>query len=575
MVVTWKKAENLYFDSDASIVRRVGRESISNPIVALVEIIKNSYDADATKVRIIIEDIKHGEGIIRIVDDGSGMTSEELSKKWMVLSTDDKERNPLTAKRKRIKIGEKGIGRMGMEGVSKKLEIISKPLTSNKMFRIEIDWDKYSPGTLLNKIPNTLSEAPKKRNEQGFEVVLSDLIETWDEEKIRTLREQVSLITPLGIDLSFSVEIVCKDYPSYEGIVESDFLKKYLFHFKATLDGKGTAVYFMKQRKGKSYKLPEKGLRFSCGPLYLEFYFFYREAQKYPEEDIDITNIKKILDSYGGIKLYRDDFLVRLQGEDWLGLNQMRVQDPSMIPGTDQVFGFVKITKSKNPLIKDTTNREGLIENDAYKDMIAFFKRAIDNFKLFRKQIEYYEGTRKKKPIQEQIRKGVTGKKGRKKPKKEIPPAKEEAFIDFSKLYPDIFYKKLENEINQCYISKLPNATLVLCRKMIENLMYNVLYFKFPKRADLRFNIKKGWPHNFSLLLDNLESKKNEFKGEEKVFLSKAISRIKPFVKHANSKAHNIMEYLDDVSELDKLKIPEMIQVLLNLIRHINTVGKK
>jgi hypothetical protein len=72
MVTEWEKIDNLYFDSDSSLLKRVGPESISNPIVAIVEIIKNSFDADAGKVKIIFGNIKQGRGTISIIDDRTG-----------------------------------------------------------------------------------------------------------------------------------------------------------------------------------------------------------------------------------------------------------------------------------------------------------------------------------------------------------------------------------------------------------------------------------------------------------------------------------------------------------------------
>ena len=569
MVEEWKKTENLYFDSDASILKRVGRESISNPIVAIVELIKNSYDADAENVKIIFENIKHGKGKIKVIDDGEGMDIGDLSKKWKTLSIPDKELNPLTKSKKRVKIGEKGIGRMGLEGLSKNLKIISKAVSSDKTFKLEINWGDYTSGTPLNKIPNFSYESPKKRNEHGFEIELDDLSERWDEDKIKTLKEQVSLITPLGVTLDFNVEIVCKDYPEYEGKIEVKFLQKSIFHFKAQLNEKGEANYWMKHRIGKTYNLPEKGLKFSCGPVYFEFFFFYREQSKYPEDEIDISKIKDVLDSYGGIKLYRDNFLVRLQRADWLGLDEMRVQEPAIIPSTNQVFGFVKIGKIENPMIKDTTNREGLIENTPYSDMKEFLKKAINAFKVFRKQAEYHDGERKKIPLEEQLKEAV--KKTKTPRVKKLQTKSSEVFLDFSKKYPYSFYKKLEDEINQCKESSLPNATLVLCRKIVENLVYNVLHLKFPNEINLRFSTQWGKPLAFHALLNNLEFKLKSkgFDGEQEKLLKKALSLIYLFLKDANSTAHNLIDYLDDISELERLKIPEIVQLLLILIEDI------
>ena len=250
----------------------------------------------------------------------------------------------------------------------------------------------------------------------------------------------------------------------------------------------------------------------------------------------------------------------------------MRVQDPSWLPGTNQIFGSVKLTKAKNPQIKDTANREGLKDNDAYKDMIDFLKNSIKIFRSFRREAEYDGNNKKKKPTPEQMKK--VEKVIRNKKRSDRNTTKDESFLDFSRQYPEIFYKKLEDEINQCFKYRLPNATLILCRKMVENLLYNILYYKYPKEVNLRYDTKQGRPQNFSVLLNNLESKKSDFKNEQSDLLGRCIALIKPFVRHANSKTHNIMEYLDDISQLNKFKIPEIIQILLKLIHNINNVEK-
>jgi hypothetical protein len=561
----WKKIDELYFDADSSLLKRVGRESISDPIVAIVELIKNSYDADAKKVKIIFENVTRDNGKIIIKDDGEGMSSEELSKKWMMLSVPDKENNPITKKLKRIKIGEKGIGRLGVEGISESLEIISKPVGSNDMFKLEINWKDYPPGTPLNKVPNNLLISEKNKQEKGFEIILKGVKGVWNEERIRSLKEQISLITPIGIDLSFSIDLECKEFPKYEGEIENNIIKKYLFHFKAELNKDKKAIYYLKQRKGKSYKLPEEGLGYSCGPIIFEFYFFYRDAQKYPEEDIDINKIKDFLDRYGGIKLYRDNFLVRLQGKDWLQLNQMRVLDPGMIPGTDQIFGFLKITKHDNPLIKDTTNREGLVENDSYKDLIAFIKRALLVFRDFRKQIEYYPGTRKKMPVEEQlnaVKRSV--KRIPKKPRKEKKNEKE-TLLSFSKNYPSLFYNKLEDEINNCYKSDFPNAVFFLCRKMIENFLYEILRKKFPKKEDqcIWWNEEYNQPHGLSPLIKNLSLKHKSFEPYLQKYLIKVIPYLEKIRNEANPNVHNIYDYFDSIKDLNKFKIDETMQLLI------------
>ena len=161
-------------------------------------------------------------------------------------------------------------------------------------------------------------------------------------------------------------------------------------------------------------------------------------------------------------------------------------------------------------------------------------------------------------------------KKKARKPKR-IPPKLtperlSESFIDFGPAFPEVFYRPLENEINSCYASNLLNAVLLLSRKMIENLVYNLFEHRFPKEADLRWNISKNRPHDFSVILDNLIDKKGEFSQEEQRLIEKFLGLCKPFKREANSKAHNIMEYVENREQLRNLKVPEIVQIALKLV---------
>lgn len=141
--------------------------------------------------------------------------------------------------------------------------------------------------------------------------------------------------------------------------------------------------------------------------------------------------------------------------------------------------------------------------------------------------------------------------------------------MDFADKYPLVFYKKLEEEINQCYSASLPNASLMLSRKMVENLLYHIIEEKFAKDVTLRYAIDQGRAHDFSVLMINLESKLADFNREQQDYIKKLLMLIKPFKRDANSTAHKVIEYLDTVDELAKLKIPEIIEIELELIKKV------
>jgi hypothetical protein len=140
--------------------------------------------------------------------------------------------------------------------------------------------------------------------------------------------------------------------------------------------------------------------------------------------------------------------------------------------------------------------------------------------------------------------------------------------LSFKGKYPEIFYDRLEDEINIAYSHpELPNATLMLTRKLIENLVYNLLEYKFGgQRINLYYDIAHRRAHDFGILLDNLKAHKQEFDVDQHELIDKFLGMVQPFRRDANAKVHKVIEYLESRKQLKNLKIPEMIQILLKLI---------
>jgi hypothetical protein len=144
--------------------------------------------------------------------------------------------------------------------------------------------------------------------------------------------------------------------------------------------------------------------------------------------------------------------------------------------------------------------------------------------------------------------------------------------MNFKGKYPEIFYDRLEEEINIAYSNpNLPNAALMLSRKLIENLVYNLLEYKFSKqkRIDLYYDVHQRRAHDFSVLLKNLQTNKSQYDIDQLDIIDKFLETVKPFKRDANSKVHKVIEYLDSTSQLDKFQIPEMTQMLLKLIDRV------
>ena len=143
--------------------------------------------------------------------------------------------------------------------------------------------------------------------------------------------------------------------------------------------------------------------------------------------------------------------------------------------------------------------------------------------------------------------------------------------LTFQNKYPDIFYQRLEREINLAYSNpELPNAVLMLSRKLIENLLYNLMQKQFRGvNIVLYFDTNHSRPHDFSILLDNLKQHKRDFSPDLHDSIDKFLILANSFRLKANANTHNVLEYLEKMGEVNKYKIKEMTQLLLNLIDNL------
>jgi len=559
----------LYFESSGRIVKLLGRESIANPNVAILEMIKNAWDNDATLVEVAFCDLTSGKGKLTIRDNGTGMTLKEIRENWMVAATDAKVTSPTTERLGRPKIGEKGIARFALENLSESLTVISKPEGQSEGHRILFDWTQFEKSDAkFEKIPNECYSFSKRKDEHGLECVLTPLREKWDLDRLLNLAGDIESVLPPVIKPShFDIRFIVPEYPQVAAVsLESKLLKKavYVCHFELGKDG--TIIREFCVGKDRISRQKSKNLSFACGPLVSRLHFFFRDMGKYEvaqktgiygsKLDFAIADLREFLDKWGGVKVYRDNFRVKPYGDpntDWLGLDKLRVDDPSIYPESEQVLGFIQISRKDNPQLIDTTTREGLISNKAFRDMFSFMEEGI----------RFFADVRRTLKDRELGAKAVRRKRVRARPKGEMPRP---PLLTLGGKYADPFYQKLEDEINEAYRYGLPNATLILSRKMVEDLVYNILRVKFEEnRAEMWWD--KGIDRALGLgaLIHNLATARKEFKYDQPQLIGKFLELVNPFLREAGKKAHYITEYLANIEELEKLRIPEIINLLLDL----------
>ena len=131
---------------DVSTFRLIGRDLITDRVTALFELVKNSYDANAQNVNVIFENVGAGktDSLIRIEDDGYGMSFEDIRDKWMVIGTSSKRSHPYSPEPYNRKcVGEKGIGRFAVDKLGDKVSIITKNTGTDKWLKVDVDWSSY------------------------------------------------------------------------------------------------------------------------------------------------------------------------------------------------------------------------------------------------------------------------------------------------------------------------------------------------------------------------------------------------------------------------------------------------
>jgi signal transduction histidine kinase len=410
-----------HFSVEARLAIQLGRESISSSVTAILELVKNAYDADAERVRIRFKGIGTPEAIMVIEDDGCGMSQDDLRNYWMVIGTANKARSRKSGKN-RVLTGEKGLGRLGLDRLCGTTLVQSIREDRNEGVQLNIDWTKYErDAARLEDVSHRIYSIPNLKPDpitgswddypHGLRLILKDLKDEWTENALAELRAELSLlVSPFAGECDFRVELDSgMGWRSVDGAVTTptSLMNAALWKVIATIEEDGS----VKMRMDSSHhnrvyeegpiswdrRFPGLGHIPHCGPLRFEFYFFPRKAIKLGDETISLATVRTFLDLNQGLRIYRDGFRVKPYGSpngdgDWLRLAYRRQVNPEGVTqddrpgnwrvGYNQVVGAIFVTREKNGELLDQTNREGLVAGKAFAHLRVFAEESIRFFEL-------------------------------------------------------------------------------------------------------------------------------------------------------------------------------------------------
>lgn len=272
-----KESRSGHFKPKAQILTLLGEELIKSPVMAIYELIKNAYDADAKKVEVHFFNADDKDfSKITIQDDGYGIDEETLENVWLEPGSDhrkpfNKERNRVIIKtpfRQRIPMGEKGIGRFAVHRLANEIKLITRPKKfsldaemkamnasiADYEIELNIDWRIFQQSKYLNDVKITWikkhdPETFHFKTDSGTRIELSEIKESWSRRMALDLkRETISMISPnanpaeFKIDLQFHNEWLRKipdaqevlDHAPYKflAVLDKDYNLEYDYVFK-------------------------------------------------------------------------------------------------------------------------------------------------------------------------------------------------------------------------------------------------------------------------------------------------------------------------------------------------------
>ena len=381
----------------------LGRDLVTDDVVAVMELVKNAYDALASHVVVRIRSGGNGsEGpYVEIIDDGHGMDYGTIRDVWCVIATPFKQKQSVSkiGESARPVTGEKGLGRLSAARLGSEIEVTTR-MKGGVVLGLSLNWDELLESEVLEDAVFKVSRLPVEAfdGDHGTRIRIGKLGSSWSDDKIDDLRQNLArLVSPFATVADFSLHLDATEdggERDLQNIAPPEFISKPKYAIEGSVDGEGTIRCRYryrpidgsngrdcKLRKGwaeicqsliQSERLNLRQTAPGCGP----FEFEIRAWDLTRDDTRDIAfhfgenrrQIRGAIRSQQGVSIYRDDILVLPKSDgarDWLGLDLRRVSRVGARLSTSQVVGCVRITKSDNPSIVDTSDREGLVSNPA------------------------------------------------------------------------------------------------------------------------------------------------------------------------------------------------------------------
>ena len=410
------------FKARSRILSLLGDQLIGKDHLAVFELVKNAYDADASSATVTIIGLLAMDPIICVQDDGEGMDGETISTKWLEIGSDHRKRQreagTRTLRFNRLPLGEKGVGRIACHKLGHKIELVTRKKRQSE-YRVILDWDELMRSEYLSQTRVAIQQQPIPvvftGNQTGTRITISNLRKTdWSKPDIRSLYRAITgICSPFDDEGEFVAKLHAPEREEWlEDLPTVDELMAFApWRFSFELDSENFSWDYhftpppslKKKIKGRSAQcqkdrllLPHEGgkkkvthdadLLEGIGPISGQF-VAYDGEQKILRLYTQVRNLGNFLGNQAGIRVYRDGIRIYNYGEpgdDWLGLDLRRVQRPTERLSRNIVVGGIRLSLADSCDLEEKTNREGFHDNEALERLRRAVIAVIEKFEIER-----------------------------------------------------------------------------------------------------------------------------------------------------------------------------------------------
>ena len=394
--------EQMQFKISSFLKDLIGRELITDEFVAVFELVKNSFDAHAKKVKVIFEnqyDLTNAR--IIIWDNGRGMDKSDLQNKWLFVAHSDK-RDGTEDKDYRDKIqhkrtfaGAKGVGRFSCDRLGRYLNLLSIKDAPNALIEnLKIDWTSFEQDSSKEFIDikvahDTLSATNYENFHQGTILEISGLRDIWDRDRIKKLKVSLEkLINPIqGNDVDdFAIEIIADDEllqdqkekddrDKVNGVVRNIVferlgLKTTQIKVSITNHG-GTITTTLTDRGTEIYTLTERNPYDKLYDIDIVLFVLNRAGKINFKKIMGVDSVK-----YGSVFIYKNGFRIYPfgeEGDDTLKIDRRKQQGFYRFLGTRDLLGRIEINGERSDLRETTSRDGGFVKNESWNQLVEFF----------------------------------------------------------------------------------------------------------------------------------------------------------------------------------------------------------